>query len=129
MCLYVRDLDGHESRQLSRILKSSRTVTYMRRAQVVAFSGQGARVQEIAARLHLHEEYVRELIRRFNRGSFDALRPRRRSGAGPHRRHARTRRPSDARLPLRDDGLQQRARLTASRSAYLFSSTLIGSVR
>jgi len=80
MCLYVRDLDGHESRQLSRILKSSRTVTYMRRAQVVAFSGQGARVQEIAARLHLHEEYVRELIRRFNRGSFDALRPRRRSG-------------------------------------------------
>ncbi len=56
-------------------------------------------------------------------------RPRRRGGAGPHRRHARTRRPSDARLPLRDDGLQQRARRTASRSAYLFSSTLIGSVR
>ena len=80
MCLYVRDLDVRESRQLSRILKSSRTVTYMRRAQVVAFSGQGARVQQIAARLYLYEEYVRELIRRFNRGSFDALRSRRRSG-------------------------------------------------
>ncbi len=80
MCLYVRDLDVAESRQLSRILKSSRTVTYMRRAQVVAFSGQGMRVQEIASRLYLHEEYVRELIRRFNRGSFEALRPRARSG-------------------------------------------------
>ncbi len=69
MCLYVRDLDVAESRQLSRILKSSRTVTYMRRAQVVAFSGQGMRVQEIASRLYLHEEYVRELIRRFNEAS------------------------------------------------------------
>ncbi|MFP6646048.1 MAG: helix-turn-helix domain-containing protein, partial [Candidatus Latescibacterota bacterium] len=46
----------------------------------VAFSGQGMRVQEIADRLFLHEEYVRELIRRFNRGSFEALRPRQRTG-------------------------------------------------
>ena len=51
--------------------------------QVVAFSGQGMRVQEIADRLFLHEEYVRELIRRFNRGSFDALRPRQRTGRPP----------------------------------------------
>ena len=80
MCLYVRDLDIHESRQLTRILKSTRTVTYMRRAQVVAFSAQGMRVQEIASRLYLHQEYVRELIRRFNSGSFAALRPRPRSG-------------------------------------------------
>ena len=83
MCLYVRDLNAHESRQLTRILKSAATVTYMRRAQVVAFSGQGMRVQEIADRLFLHEEYVRELIRRFNRGSFDALRPRQRTGRPP----------------------------------------------
>ena len=80
MCLYVRDLNVHESRQLSRVLKTARTVTYMRRAQVVAFSGQGMRVQEIADRLFLHEEYVRELVRRFNRGSFEALRPRQRTG-------------------------------------------------
>ena len=67
MCLYVRDLNPQESRQLTRVLKTSRTVTYMRRAQ-------GMRVQEISERLFLHEEYVRQLIRRFNSGSFEALR-------------------------------------------------------
>ena len=56
MCLYVRDLNAHESRQLTRLLKSARSVTYMRRSQVVAFSGQGMRVQEIADRLFLHED-------------------------------------------------------------------------
>ena len=39
-------------------------------------SGQGMRAKEIAAQLLLHEEYVRELIRQFNDGGFDALRPR-----------------------------------------------------
>jgi transposase len=82
MCLYVRDLTPKEGQQLTRILKSSTTAVYLRRAQVVAFSGQGMRVQEIAAQLHLHEEYVRELIRRFSAGSFKALRPRARTG-GP----------------------------------------------
>jgi transposase len=48
--------------------------------QVVAFSGQGMRAKEIAERLCLHEEYVRELIRRFNAGSFNALRPRKPTG-------------------------------------------------
>jgi hypothetical protein len=28
MCLYVRDLNPQESRQLTRVLKTSRTVTY-----------------------------------------------------------------------------------------------------
>ena len=55
MCLYVRDLNAHESGQLTRLLKSAHSVTYMRRSQVVAFSGQGMRVQEIADRLFLHE--------------------------------------------------------------------------
>jgi len=80
MCLYVRDLRFDESRRLSRVLKEARRATYMRRAQVIAFSGQGMRVQQIAQQLFLHEEYVRELIRRFNAGSFEALRPRKPSG-------------------------------------------------
>lgn len=80
MCLFVRDLHWRESRRLSRVLKEAKSATYLRRAQVVAFSGQGMRVQEIAIQLNLHEEYVRELIRRFNDGSFDALRPRKPSG-------------------------------------------------
>ena len=38
------------------------------------------RAQAIATRLYLHVEYVRELIRVFNRGGFDTLRPRTPSG-------------------------------------------------
>ena len=80
MCLYVRDLTPTEGRRLTRILKTATTATYLRRGQVVAFSGQGMRAREIAKQLHLHEEYVRELIRQFNEGGFDALRPRKASG-------------------------------------------------
>ncbi len=75
MCVYVRDLSQHESRRLSRGLKESKNATYLRRLQVVAFSGQGMRAKEIAKQLYFHEEYVRELIRRFNAGSLDSLKP------------------------------------------------------
>lgn len=80
MCVYVRDLTMAESKRLSRGLKEVRTATYLRRMQVVAFSGQGMRAKEIAERVCLHEEYVRELIRRFNAGSFNALRLRKPTG-------------------------------------------------
>lgn len=80
MCLYVRDLTGPESMTLTRWLKDARSVVRMRRAQILAFSGQGMRVQEIAKNLCMHEEYVRELIRRFNDDGFDALKPRPRPG-------------------------------------------------
>ena len=80
MCSFVRDLTGRESVQLSQILKSSKSAVLLRRAQVVAFSGQGMQAKHIGGHLHLHEEYVRELIRRFNEGSFDALQPRKRTG-------------------------------------------------
>ena len=80
MCLYVRDLAPSEGRRLTQILKTAKTAAYLRRAQVVAFSGQGMQAKEIAKQLHLHEEYVRELIRLFNSGGFDALRPRKPSG-------------------------------------------------
>ena len=80
MCVYVRDLTGHESRRLSRGLRESKNATYLRRLQVVAFSGQGMRAKEIAERLYFHVEYVRELIRRFNAGSLDSLKPRKSTG-------------------------------------------------
>lgn len=83
MCLFVRELRFDESVKLSRWLRQSRNGIQMRRAQVIAFSGQGMRVQEIAARLGMHQEYLRELIRRFNAEGFDGLVQRRRSGRPP----------------------------------------------
>lgn len=80
MCRFVRELSNRESVELSQILKGSKSAVLLRRAQVVAFSGQRMQAKAIAAFLHLHEEYVRELIRRFNEGSFAALRPRPRTG-------------------------------------------------
>jgi transposase len=54
----------------------------MRRGQVLAFSGQGMRAREISDQLGMHEEYVRELIRRFNDEGFEALKPRKPTGRG-----------------------------------------------
>lgn len=80
MCRFVRELSDLESVQLTEILRSSKSAVLLRRAQVVAFSGQRMQAKSIASFLHLHEEYVRELIRRFNEGSFPALQPRPRTG-------------------------------------------------
>ena len=83
MCLYVRDLTTVESDRLDRWLRQPRNAVQMRRGQLIAFSAQGMRVQEIAQTLYLHEEYVRELIRQFNHGGLEALRVRRRPGRSP----------------------------------------------
>ena len=82
MCLYVRRLTSQESLTLTRWLRQSRSTVKMRRAQVIAFSGQGMRARQIAEQLAMHEEYVRELIRRFNDEGFAALKPRKPTGRG-----------------------------------------------
>ena len=83
MCLFVRDLRFDESQKLNRWLRNSRNGIQMRRAQVIAFSGQGMRVQEISSHLGMNEEYLRELIRNFNEAGFSALKQRRKSGRPP----------------------------------------------
>lgn len=80
MCLYVRRLTSQESLTLTRWLRQSRSTVKMRRAQVLAFSAQGMRAHEISGQLGMHEEYVRELIRRFNDEGFQALKPRKPTG-------------------------------------------------
>ena len=59
MCLYVRDLTRAESIRLSRWLRRARSVVTMRRAQILAFSGQGMRACQIAKPLRMHQDYVR----------------------------------------------------------------------
>lgn len=82
MCLYVRRFTSQESMTLTRWLRQSRSTVKMRRAQIIAFSGQGMRARQIASQLGMHEEYIRELIRRFNDEGFDALKPRKPTGRG-----------------------------------------------
>lgn len=67
MSSYVRSLINAEGQHILRILRHGKSRTPFRRAQVILHSAYGNTVQEIAKVTCLYEEYVRELIRRFNR--------------------------------------------------------------
>ncbi len=73
MCLYVRSLTLSEGQRLQLILRRSKSRTLVRRAMVFLLSDQGMRVQEIAQSTLLSEEYIRELLRRFNSGDHRGL--------------------------------------------------------
>lgn len=83
MCLQARTPDGTESKELNRWLKRPRNAVQMRRGQLISFSAQGMRVQEISNALHLHQEYVRKLIRQYNEEGLTALRTRAHPGRPP----------------------------------------------
>jgi transposase len=80
MALYVRSLTEVEGNKALHIMRHSRNAVAVRRAQVIILSDQGSTVQEIAQQTLMHEEYVRELIRRFNCEGLALLRERRKSG-------------------------------------------------
>jgi len=67
MAASVRSLSIAQGRKIQSLLRHSKNRVVVRRAQVVLMSDQGMKTKEIARTTLLHEEYVRELIRRFNR--------------------------------------------------------------
>ncbi len=83
MCLHARTPDAAESKELSRWLKRPRQAVQMRRGQLISLSAQGMRVQELSATLHLHEEYIRTLVRRYNEEGLASLRTRVHPGRTP----------------------------------------------
>jgi transposase len=80
MALSVRSLTETEGNRLLHIMRHSRNAVAVRRAQVLIMSDQGSTVQEIAQQTLMHEEYVRELIRRFNAEGLALLRERPKTG-------------------------------------------------
>jgi transposase len=83
MCLHARAPNAAESKELSRWLKRPRNAVQMRRGQLISFSAQGMRVQELSTTLHLHEEYVRQLLRQYNEEGLASLRTRAHPGRPP----------------------------------------------
>jgi transposase len=83
MASYVRSLTIAEGQHLQRVLRRGKDRTAIRRAQVLLMSSQGFRVQQIAQATHLHEEYVRELLRQFSRDGLAILKKKPRSGRPP----------------------------------------------
>lgn len=80
MGAHVRSLTATQGSHIQRTLRQSSNAVAVRRAQVVLLSEQGSTVQEIAEQTFLHEEYVRELIRRFNKQGLAMLKERPKSG-------------------------------------------------
>lgn len=80
MSSFIRSLTIAEGQHIQRILRRGRSRTPFRRAQVIIHSAHGYTVQEIARVTCLHEEYIRELIRRFNVNGVALFKERARSG-------------------------------------------------
>jgi hypothetical protein len=80
MSLFVRSLTRVEGNHIQRILRHGKSRTPFRRAQVIIHSAHGFTVQEIAKVTCLHEQYIRELIRRFNKEGVDLFKERARTG-------------------------------------------------
>ena len=80
MCSFVRSLTIGEGNHIQRILRRGKSRTPFRRAQVIIHSAHGYTVQQIAKVTCLHEEYVRELIRRFNAEGVALFKERARTG-------------------------------------------------
>jgi transposase len=80
MALSVRSLTETEGNRLQHILRHSHNAVSVRRAQVLLMSDQGSTIQEIAEHTLMHEEYIRELIRRFNQEGLALMRERPKSG-------------------------------------------------
>lgn len=80
MSSYVRSLTIAEGQHIQRILRRGKSRTPFRRAQVIIHSAHGYTVQEIARVTCLHQEYIRELIRRFNVEGVALFKERSRSG-------------------------------------------------
>lgn len=80
MASFVRSLTIVEGNHIQRILRHGKSRTPWRRAQVIMHSAHSYTVQEIAKVTCLHEEYIRELIRRFNGEGVALFKERARSG-------------------------------------------------
>jgi len=81
--LHVRHLPGEEGEAINRLMNRTRDPTVMRRAQVVLHSNQGFSPPKIAAMVFWSEEWVRRVIKDFNRMGKDALYPNRAGGRPP----------------------------------------------
>lgn len=83
MCLYVRDLRIPEGQKLQSLLRRGKDVISVRRAQVILSSAQGMKVPAIARQVYLSEQYVRQIIERFNEDGLASLAPRYGGGRPP----------------------------------------------
>jgi transposase len=81
--LRVREIPQGEAESLHRLMNRTRDPTVMRRCQVIFHSMQGFSPPKIAGMVFWSEEWVRRVIKDFNRMGRDALFPERADGRLP----------------------------------------------
>jgi transposase len=81
--LCVREIPQGEAESLHRLMNRTRDPTVMRRCQVIFHSMQGFSPPKIASMVFWSEEWVRRVIKDFNRVGRDALFPERSGGRPP----------------------------------------------
>lgn len=83
MVIKIREVTPTEGRRLSRLASRTTNAVVLRRAHVLLHSAQGIPPPKIADLLGLSVEWVRHIIKEFNRVGFEALDPKPRSGGRP----------------------------------------------
>lgn len=81
LMLRVRELGISEGQALSRLVRTTKDVTVMKRAMVVLHSYQGFSPPKIVRMVWWSEDWVRRIIKDFNRMGRDALYPKKAPGA------------------------------------------------
>ena len=75
MTISVRPISNEEGNKLRRIVRHGREPVEVRRAQVILASAQGFTPPNISDIVGMSEDYIRELIHRFNLKGFAMLKP------------------------------------------------------
>ena len=83
MCLYARNLTPDEGRRDQHQISHGKNPIFMKRSQAILCSAQGMTVQQIAEFTLLSDYHIRELIRTFNQGGLNAIRPRKTGKSNP----------------------------------------------
>ncbi len=73
MCIYIREITNEEGNQIKRILRRSSDSFKVKRAQIILASAQVMRVPEICSNFGFSEDYVRDVIHKFNERGFEVF--------------------------------------------------------
>jgi transposase len=79
----VRSLKKAEGQKILQVLRKSKDVIEVRRAEIILASEQGEGAPEIANRLYLSADYVRKVIHRFNAEGLSSLKAGYENGGRP----------------------------------------------
>ena len=71
--IYVRSLSPDEGVRLVKILRKSKDVVAVKRAEITLSSAQGEPATDIARRLHFTADYVRKVIHAFTRDGMESV--------------------------------------------------------